>query len=280
MSVAKLASIELLKTSKRFAFWMALLFFFGFFLINLASGLYEHLRRGVAGTPLPESWPGMVSLSSGLGLLVVLATVVLLTASEKTWRTQRQNVIDGLSRAQFFTAKVITMVAVVLLLWTGVIVLTAIFGLIERAGGAAELPVVRGLDLKLLGGLLLNLGMVGTLALFFGIATSSSGAALALAFLFMFSQSPIGMLMVREGGAWEAMAAFLPMQVLQALTSAVTYDTGALAQFIERLRQMEEAGRSFPMPRPLTAVESVSAAVVYMGAFLGAAWLVMRRRDL
>ena len=280
MSVAKLASIELLKTRKRFGFWMALLFFFGFFILNLSGGLYAHIRRGVAGTPLPQSWPGIVDLSGGLGMLVVLVTVVLLTASEKTWRTQRQNVIDGLSRAQFFTAKVITMVAIVVLLWTGVIALTASFGLVERAGGVAELPIVRGLDLKLFGGLLLNLGMVGAMALFFGIASSSSGAALALAFLFMFSQSPIGMLMVREGGMWEAMAAFLPMQVLQALTSTVTYDAGALAEMLERLRQMEEAGRSFPMPRPLAAVETFSAALVYVSAFLGAAWLVMRRRDL
>lgn len=280
MSVAKLASIELLKTRKRFGFWMALLFFFGFFLLNLSGGLYAHVRRGVAGTPLPQSWPGIVNLSGGLGMLVILVTVVLLTASEKTWRTQRQNVIDGLSRAQFFTAKVITMVAVVLLLWTGVIALTMMFGLVERAGEVAELPIVRALDLKLFGGLLLNLGMVGSMALFFGIATSSSGAALALAFLFMFSQSPIGMLMVREGGIWEAMAAFLPMQVLQALTSTVTYDAGALTETLERLRQMEEAGRSFPMPRPLAAVETFSAALVYVSAFLGAAWLAMRRRDL
>jgi hypothetical protein len=118
------------------------------------------------------------------------------------------------------------------------------------------------------------------MALFFGIVSSSSGAGLALAFLFMFSQSPIGMLMVREGGMWEAVAAFLPMQVLQALTSASTYDARVLAQMAEQMRQLEEAGRAFPMARGLNAVEAVSSAVVYMASFLGAAWLVVRRRDL
>lgn len=280
MSVAKLASIELLKTRKRFAFWMALLFFFGFFILNLGGGLYEHIRRGVAGTPLPQSWPGIVDLTSSLGMLVILVTVVLLTASEKTWRTQRQNVIDGLSRTQFFTAKVITMAAVVALLWIGVLVLTTGSGLVERIGEAAELPLIRGADAKLMGGLLLNLGLVGAMAVFFGIAGSSSGAGLALAFLFLFSQSPIGMLMVREGGMWEAMAAYLPLQVLQALSSAATYDPEALARIAEQLRQMEEAGRSFPMPRRLNALEALTSAVLYVTAFLGAAWLMIRRRDL
>jgi hypothetical protein len=75
MSVAKLASIELLKIRKRFGFWMALLFFFRFFLLNLGGGLYAHIRRGVAGTPLPQSWPGIVNLSGGLGMLVVPGSV-------------------------------------------------------------------------------------------------------------------------------------------------------------------------------------------------------------
>lgn len=280
MSVAKLAAMELIKTRRRFGVWMALLFFFGFFLINLGSSLIEHIRTGVAGTPLPQSWPGIVGLSGGLGMLVVLVMVVLLTASEKTWRTQRQNVIDGLSRTQFFMAKAITMAALVALLWIGVLALATAFGLVERIGESYELPLVRIIDMQLMGGLLLNLTLVGAMALFFGFAGSSSGAGLALAFLFLFSQTPIGMLMVREGGMWEAMAAFLPSQVLQALTSIMTYDADALSQMLEGMRQMEAAGNSSPMARPLGAAEAMSAAVAYIGAFLGGAWLVIRRRDL
>lgn len=280
MSMAKLASIELLKTRKRFGFWMAILFFFGFMLINLSGSLIAHIRHGVEGTPLPQSWPGIVDFGAGLGMLVLLVMVVLLTASEKTWRTQRQNVIDGLSRTQFFTAKALTMVALVMLLWIGVLVLAATFGLIERIGEPAELPLARALDLKLMGGMLLNLVLVGALALFFGIVASSSGAGLALAFLFLFSQGLIGMLLVRQGGMWEAVAAFLPMEVLQALTSTRTWDADALALTLENIRRMEESGRSPSMPRPLGAFESITAAVVYIAVFLGAAWLVIRRRDL
>ncbi|HEX2165922.1 MAG TPA: hypothetical protein VHG09_01670 [Longimicrobiales bacterium] len=279
MSVGKLVSIELLKTRKRFAVWMAMLFFFGFFVVNLTGSLIEHIRHDVAGTPLPQSWPGIISFGSGLGVLVLLVTVVLLTASEKTWRTERQNVIDGLSRTQFFTAKMIVMVSLVALLWLGVIVLTAAFGALERLGEAAELPLARGIDLKLMGGLLLNLTLVGAIALFFGTSGSSSGAGLALAFLFLFSQSLIAVLMVRLGGIWEIAAPFLPMQVLQALTSTMTFDPEAFAQMAERMRQMEESGRP-SMPRPLSAIEAVTAALVYIALFLGGAWFAIRRRDL
>jgi hypothetical protein len=259
---------------------MAMLFFFGFFIINLGSGLHDHVRRGVAGTPLPESWPGILNLAGSLGMLVILVTVILLTASEKTWRTQRQNVIDGLSRTQFFTAKVITMVMVVAVLWIGVLALTTGFALVERIGETGELPLARATDVRLMAGLLLNLGFVGAMALFFGIVTGSSGAGLALAFLFLFSQSPIGMLMAREGGAWETAAAFLPTQVLQALTHPATYDAEALAQMAERMRQMQDAGSSLSMPRGLNAVEAVGSAAVYIAAFLGTAWFIVRRRDL
>lgn len=280
MNIAKLASVELLKTRKRFAVWMAMLFFFGFFLINLSGGLIEHVRSGAAGTPLPQSWPGIINFGSGLGMLVLLVTVVLLTASEKTWRTERQNVIDGLSRTQFFTAKMIVMVSLVALLWVGVVALTTTFGALERMGETAELPIARGIDLKLMGGLLLNLALVGAMALFFGTAASSSGAALALAFLFLFSQSLIAVLMVRQGGIWEVTAAFLPMQVLGALTSTPTFDPEAFAQMAERTRLMEESGRPSMTPRPLGAVEAITSALLYIAVFLAGAWFTIRRRDL
>ncbi|MBR9989511.1 MAG: ABC transporter permease [Gemmatimonadetes bacterium] len=280
MSIAKLASIELIKTRKRFGVWMALLFFFGFFAISLTGGYLEHLRTGLAGTPLPQSWPGLIDLAGNLGLLVLLVMVVLLTASEKTWRTQRQNVIDGLSRTQFFAAKLVTMMALVFILWIGVLLLTGTFGALERMGETAELPIARDVDMKLMGGLLLSLTLVGAMGLFFGTVSSSSGAGLALAFLFLFSQGPIGMLLVREGGVWASTAAFLPMQVLQALTNTMTFDPEAYARFAETMRQMEERGQSFPMPRPLVASEAIVAAVIYATALLGGAWLVIRRRDL
>jgi hypothetical protein len=48
----------------------------------------------------------------------------------------------------------------------------------------------------------------------------------------------------------------------------------------ERMRQMQDAGSSLSMPRGLNAVEAVGSAAVYIAAFLGTAWFIVRRRDL
>jgi ABC-2 type transport system permease protein len=280
MIVTKLARIELIKTRKRFGVWMALLFFFGFFAINLVGGYLHHVRRGVAGTPLPQSWPSLIGLAGSLGMLVILVMVVLLTASEKSWRTERQNVIDGLSRTQFFAAKMLTMFALVVILAAGFLLLAGTFGALERMGEVSELPIIRTLDMKMIGGLILSLTFVGAMALFFATVASSSGAGLALAFLFMFSQAPIGMLLVREGGALAAIAAFLPMQVLQALTSAMTYDPEVFAQVVARMEEMAANRGSRSDPRPLALTETVVAAVLQIAAFLAGAWFAIRRRDL
>lgn len=280
MIVTRLAAIELIKTRKRFGVWMALLLFFGFFAMNLASGYVHHVRNGVAGTPLPQSWPSLIGLAGNLGMLVMLVMVVLLTASEKSWRTERQNVIDGLSRTQFFAAKMLTMSALVVILATGFLLLAGTFGALERMGDVTELPIIRGIDMKMIGGLLLSLTFVGAMALFFGTVASSSGAGLALAFLFLFSQAPIGMLLVREGGALATIATFLPMQVLQALTSSMTYNPEAFARFVAMMEEMAESGRSVPLPRPLELTETLIAAVVQIAAFLAGAWFAIRRRDL
>lgn len=56
---------------------------------------------------LPEAWSSIFGGDSLLLLIFGSIVVVMLASSEFTWRTARQNVIDGLDKTQWFWGKVI-----------------------------------------------------------------------------------------------------------------------------------------------------------------------------
>lgn len=113
MKIGSLIGIEYLKTVKRRAFWVALAFLAFLSTVALGSELMGG-RRGVSA-PLvaPYSWAMAAGEMGPMPAFFLALTIVMLVTSEFSWRTARQNVIDGLSKEQFFTAKwlMATMVA-------------------------------------------------------------------------------------------------------------------------------------------------------------------------
>jgi ABC-2 type transport system permease protein len=89
----------------------------------------------IAGTPysFPDVWNTVAWMSSWL-LYFPGFIIILMLSNEYTFKTHRQNIIDGLSRQQFVTTKLA--VALILALFTTVIVFinAIIFGL---AGGSS-----------------------------------------------------------------------------------------------------------------------------------------------
>jgi ABC-type transport system involved in multi-copper enzyme maturation permease subunit len=271
MRAATLARIEWFKARRRVAFWLAVLFFFGFMLVGVVAEYYVLARRPEQITD--ARWSSIVSAISGLGLLVMLVTIVLLTASEKSWKTERQNVIDGLSRTQYFAGKLMLTAAFALFLWVGSLLFGAALELLSRSLVVPAWPFLGSDHVLILAGCLLYLGFVGTIALFFGTIASSSGAALALAFLFLFAQAPIMFQMAQQGGAWQEATAWLPAQVLSALTSQTAYDADELLRLQGRIR---ESG--LPLTPP--AGRAALLALLYGSALAAGAWWSIRRRDL
>lgn len=105
MKLGTLVRIELIKTLRRKAFWLWL----GFLTLIATIGLGSDLVTGQRGNgpPFvpPFAWSMSIqNLGPMPGVFLSLAVIMLIT-SEYGWRTARQNVIDGLSKEQFFTAK-------------------------------------------------------------------------------------------------------------------------------------------------------------------------------
>jgi ABC-type transport system involved in multi-copper enzyme maturation permease subunit len=242
-------------------------------LIGMGASYYSFRRLGVSYA-YRSMWPAIVDGAQSFGMLIMVVLIVLLTASEKTWRTERQNVIDGLSRTQYFASKVLMLVGCTLLMWATIVVLGGIFEVLNRSlVDGVDSAFMTGSHVRQLAVVLLYLFFVGTIALMFGTVASSSGAALALAFLFLMLQAPLIMIMARQGGMWHELTAWMPMNVLQALTSEVAWNA---EQYAQEMAQGRERGFPLILPGSMAAL----AAAGYSALMCAASFWSIRMRDL
>ncbi|HEX9565860.1 MAG TPA: ABC transporter permease [Gemmatimonadaceae bacterium] len=105
MKLATLLRIEWIKTTRRRAFWVAV-GFLAILCMLVLGGEFLQGRQG-EGAPLvaPFVWATAAAELDAMPAFFLALVVVMLVTSEFSWRTARQNVIDGLSREQFFAAK-------------------------------------------------------------------------------------------------------------------------------------------------------------------------------
>ena len=111
-----LLRIEWLKAAKRRIFWLAIGTFGLFTAIRAVIGIRAAQTIPDAVYTLPERWPDILGDVAGFGPLFAAILMILLFAPEFSWRMARQNIIDGLSKEQFFTGKVMLLAGLVLLL--------------------------------------------------------------------------------------------------------------------------------------------------------------------
>ncbi|HEX6135220.1 MAG TPA: ABC transporter permease [Longimicrobiales bacterium] len=274
MMALRLLDIEWFKARHRAVFWVTSGFFVSMFLLFLGITQYRH-AAGLDERPfsLPRDWLDLLRGPGGLGVLLITVAVVLLVASERTWRTQRQNVIDGLSRGQFFTGKLLLALLLVLIYWITPIVTGLVFAIFDGRPGYTDgtgplLPVAM---LHAYGGFFVHLIATAAQAFMFAIIASSSGSALALTFVFSIAQMPIFLLLSSRAEYWIAVARRAPTMVFDQLTNPAIWDP-------DRLAQLNEARQGLPPLLP--GAEAIALALGYTALFVGIAWLAFRHRDL
>jgi ABC-2 type transport system permease protein len=134
----KTLHVEWLKIRSYRTFWILLAITvisipaFSYMLYNLMNNSFPKVKgKSVLGSPFafPDAWQ-TVAWNSSLLFIVPAILIITLTTNEFTYRTHRQNVIDGWSRGQFIGIKLIE-VLLLSVLCTIAVALTAIgFGLI------------------------------------------------------------------------------------------------------------------------------------------------------
>lgn len=136
----ELLRIEWLKIKKYRTFWVLA----GLFLVlmpiwnlEVANGFLKFGGSGKGGVNIldtaysfPQVW-GNLGFWGSIFIMFLSILVIIVTTNEFTYRTHRQNILDGWTRAQFFDAKVLVVILISLLATLYLFVLGIIFGAVN-----------------------------------------------------------------------------------------------------------------------------------------------------
>lgn len=266
---------ELLKAWKRPATWVT----FGLFGLVTVADLVDAYRDGRKDPEnpflLPDSWGQILGEEVVIGFIFASVLVILLVAAEFNWRTARQNVIDGLSKTQWYSAKALLLPALAALFLALRVIVggsLALAGTEVTAGteliGAAQWSAIGGMFLAGLG--------YTSLALFVATAIRSSGPAMAVWFAwFAFGES---LLVGGLGSLFEGLRPALrwaPVTTFNRLRDYIQYDPQAFR------RAAEWAARHDRPPPVVEAMgPAIAGTVLWIAGLTLVGWWWYRRRDL
>lgn len=150
------------------------------YLIQDARPKQDNMANMLIGTPpfqFPEVWHSVSYVSSFLMFIPGLLMIISFT-NEYSFKTHRQNIIDGLSRRQFILVKMLLTVIVATVSTITVFLTALIFGLIEGGAiGVEKLQYVAYFFVQSLN--------YSAIALLFGLLFKRSGIAIGVFFLYV-----------------------------------------------------------------------------------------------
>ncbi len=289
MNPSLLIAIEAIKTTRAVSFWVSLgmfTLFSSFILWFSFHGNTVVNGQEISNMLLPRDWGRLLSQFKGLQIIFVPISLILLTASEFTFKTARQNIIDGLSRESFLMSKLFTTLALTLLYF----LLTLVLGMLFNLGATNSEPTetarafISTHELFLFGTYLLALLGYGVLGLFFAFLTRSTGSAIAFYVLYLVLEGLAGGLL-QFSSTLKAIVKFFPTKVFDDLVNPFRFDSESLAELQSQIKRAEEMGQTIPdavytqLPQFETEV-MLLLALLYIGLIGGATYLLFKQRDL
>ena len=268
-----LVRIEALKTVKRLGFWVTTGIFFVFNVAFAIGNVRTDSARPGYTYALPGSWPEILQVFANVGPFFLGVTMILLLAPEFSWRTARQNVIDGLSKERFYAGKLMLLLALLVL-----------FAAIPVAvGGTAALlgpsesssPLVGPADFNYMIAYALGLLVWGSGAVMLAALLRASGAAMGIMFVYLLVEQIVAEMLGRSSDMVASLLEFLPAELHGSLADPLMHYPQMLAE-----RNAARAEQGIP---PLEFPDfglAVALALAYSALFLATAFLTLRRKDL
>ena len=105
---------------------------FNYMLFNIMDNSFPKGRgKGILGSPFgfPDAWQ-TVSWNSSMLFIIPAILIITLTTNEFAFKTHRQNIIDGWSRRQFLSVKLVELVMLAVVCTIVVSLTTLVFGCI------------------------------------------------------------------------------------------------------------------------------------------------------
>lgn len=277
MVLSVLLRNEMLKMVKRLAFWVT---FFCFAFVMIMEFGDSYFRA--AGNPdrtwgLPGAWRDVLAGLPEVALICGSVILILLLNSEFSWRTARQNVIDGLSKEQFFVGKTILLPIVALIFIGTNIVVGGGFALAGTDFSALTEPLMGAVHSSLIGGFFLAFLGYGSGALFCSLAIRSSGPAMAVWFFYVaLGEQLIAGLMNRIHERLGDLAEYLPINTFNQLHRYYQYDLAAYRDAVQRAVE----GNDQPPDEPWAMGLLLVLSFAWIALLVGGSFFWFRKRDL
>ena len=234
-----LLAIEWLKIRRYRTFWVMISLFLGMLILwnyGITQGFImfgsSNFNLFSAAYSFPNVWDN-IGFWTKIFSSISSVLVIILVTNEYQYKTNRQNIIDGWSRMQFYHAKWALIVALSLFITLFVFVLGIVFALVN----GSSLSEIGGHISKLLYVLILNLNYFG-MAMLLSVFLKRSGLTIGLFLLYAFMlELFLAMYLnakfpdVRPGAflPMQSSADSLPFQLMEMLKNIMRNNRGASA---------------------------------------------------
>jgi hypothetical protein len=263
------------KMWKRPATWVTLGLFALITLADLVDSYRDGRRDPDQAFFLPDAWTEILGEAVVVGFMFAAVLAILLVAAEFTWRTARQNVIDGLSKTQWYAAKAL-LLPLLSVLFLGL--RAVVGGLLALAGTdlSAGAPAFGMAQVSALGGMFITGLGYTSLAFFAAVAIRSAGPAMAVWFAwFAFGER---LLVGGLGSLFEGLRPVLrwaPAATFNGLRDYVQYDPEAFRRASAWAAEHERAAPQLEALGPY-----VLGSLLWIAGLLFVGWVWYRKRDL
>ncbi|MFT2008201.1 ABC transporter permease [Pontibacter sp. 13R65] len=254
-----LLRLELYKVLPYRTFWAILgIFMLLVFLIfySVDSVTINNARLGSSYYQFPRIWLNLTYISSFFNTLLGILIIVLV-ADEYSFRTFRQQLIDGLSRVELVLAKFYVMLALASVATLFLLIIGFIFGVgssIDTSVGS----MMRHLD-ALFYYFVQAVGFMA-LAMLFGVILKKSGLAIISFVAYVLVLEPIIRSQIPD-----SIDKFFPTKVLSSLTPM------PVQQMFDQATSPTEL---------LSPGWALLPALLYIGLYLAASYLLLKLRDM
>ena len=270
MTALTLVRNETIKTTRRPAFWVSLL---GFAAI-MSIAMLERQTGDAPPVGFPDVWSGIIGNIGPVAPFFAAILVILLVTGEFSFRTARQNVIDGLSKDAWFAGKMLLVPGVALAflaLMFGIAAIGALKGSITEA-------VVRSGDLAVMGGYSLGVLVLVTGAFMAAMLVRGSGSAMAAFFFYLtLLERLFAQIVGRFSPETRPALEYLPFTSAMRLMEPAQFDPSIVTRAAARAA---EAGTPYQTPELVDSAILTTMGGVYIIAFVAIAYVVFRKRDL
>lgn len=260
MRIYKALWLEWFKLRKRLATWGVYIGFLTLTMFVLGVPFYSARHRG-AYWGFPEAWEDILTLGAPIASIFGAVLVALTVSSEFEWRTCRQNVIDGLSKDEWFLGKLLSVPGICVALYGTQIILGAVLAFLDTHP-AHKAAVSYPLSTYVMtgAGALLGMSCYSLMALLISIGVRSAGPAIGLTLIYQVFDYIAARTL--RGFELDGIAALLPFQV-----------NIALLEFKQYLPQPSRA-----LDYHWSTPNLLLAGIIWAAAFAATArWLYLRR---